>query len=148
MISWALLIATTAATEREMAGPLQGGNGPLGVVGDPHRLTTGSRIGYAGESASVPSSRASRHPFLARDLSLSNRDWVGSLYPCQNATRCSFKASPPLQCSAPQRKRCFSPRKRYGETGESFADSGKKTSVRVFSQHKALDEPGGISFFG
>ena len=72
----------------------------------------------------------------------------GSLYPCQNATRCSFKASPPLQCSAPQRKRCFSPRKRYGETGESFADSGKKTSARVFSQHKALDEPGEISFCG
>jgi hypothetical protein len=48
MISWALLIATTADTECEMAGPLQGGNGPLGVVGDPHRLTTSSALGTQG----------------------------------------------------------------------------------------------------
>jgi hypothetical protein len=44
MIPWTLLIATTANTERETVNPLQGGNRPLGVVGNPHRLTAPSAL--------------------------------------------------------------------------------------------------------
>ena len=45
MLLWALLIATPTNTERQAAEPLQGGNGPLGVVGNPHRLTASSTLG-------------------------------------------------------------------------------------------------------
>lgn len=45
MILGALLITTTADTERQTADPLQGSNGTLGVVGNPHPLTTEAALG-------------------------------------------------------------------------------------------------------
>ncbi len=39
MILWTLRMVTPANTERQATEPLQGRNGPLGTVGDPHRLT-------------------------------------------------------------------------------------------------------------
>jgi hypothetical protein len=48
----------------------------------------------------------------------------------------------------PSEKELFFAKKKYGETGESCADSGKKTRARVFSQQKALAEPEEISFCG